>query len=277
MQIGLDPEIREKISISELERHILSVVKEAKNNKRFFEYPTHPKNLLSAICSDLDGSRSTIEESFDLKFSESLALLKRRCLLMDSIDKYPCICLSSVGEKSNFHEGIFILVDSAQEIVDFLKKEVPNLDSVVEQYYLESLRACQEGLYISSVICLGSASERAIDCLGEAVVKYDSQYTKEIENKYTSNVAEYIANSIKQIFSSIKDTDGHFIEELKNKLKGISVIYRLNRNDAGHPAQISMDIGRDEQECYLNQFRRYVVTIFKAIEIMDNNHHIPNK
>jgi hypothetical protein len=264
MEIGLNPEIRENISISELERHILRAIKEARNSKRFFEYPTHPKNLLNAICSN-----STIEESFDLKFSESLALLKRRGLLMDSIDKDACICLSSVGEKSNFHEGILILVDSAQEIVDFLKKEVLNLDPVVEQYYLESLHACQDGLYISSVICLGAASERAIDCLGEAVIKYDLQHKKGIENKYTSNVAEYVANNIKQIFD--RDINGHFIEELKSKLKGISVIYRLNRNDAGHPAQISMDIGRDEQECYLNQFRRYVVTIFKAIEMLGNN------
>ena len=48
------------------------------------------------------------------------------------------------------------------------------------------------------------------------------------------------------------------------------MIYRLNRNEAGHPSSLPQDWQRDEQECYLNQFRRYVCTVFKAIAILEN-------
>jgi hypothetical protein len=46
-------------------------------------------------------------------------------------------------------------------------------------------------------------------------------------------------------------------------------IYRLNRNDAGHPTSVPMGITRCEQENYLNSFRRYIVTIPKVMELLE--------
>ena len=66
----------------------------------------------------------------------------------------PGIRPTSLWEKSFLEDEIIILVDDAKEIVDSLKADIPNLDPVVEQYYLESLRTCQNGFYISSVVFL---------------------------------------------------------------------------------------------------------------------------
>lgn len=212
---------------------------------------------------------SAQKDRFLRKYQESIEVLYRRGLIIHEYGKLygHHFILSSIGEKSDLHEDILILIDDAQEIINSIKEKIPNLDPVVEQYYLESLRACQEGLYISSVICLGAASERAIHCLAEAIINYDSNYRTGIENQqYISSLIRYLSRNIDQIFGSI--TDGAFRSELKDKLEGIGRIYRLNRNEAGHPDKIPQDWQRDEQECYLNQFRRYIMTIFQAIDFL---------
>ena len=179
------------------------------------------------------------------------------------------VCLTSDGERSGFEDDVLTLIDDAQEIVNKIKDEIPNLDDVVEQYFLESLRTCQEGCYIASVICLGAASERAIHCLAQAVIKHDDNRRQDIEDQRSiSALTNYLLDNVKQIFKPIVHLA--FQLELRDKLGGMAVIYRLNRNEAGHPSTLPQDWQRDEQECYLNQFRRYVCTVFKAISILEN-------
>ena len=98
------------------------------------------------------------------------------------------VYLTSIGMNSDFDDGILLLVDKPEEIVSALEKKIGTLDDVARQYYLESLRAYQEGLYISSVICLGAASERAIHWLAESVSGLyrngSEKHRKEIEREY---------------------------------------------------------------------------------------------
>lgn len=262
----LNQEQRKNITLSELARHIL----------HFFKTVGHgdylPEDLLKLLCRKANGSDYELDWDqwdFPERFSEVIALLKRRGLLMEKIgvthSDVHRLCLTSVGKRSGLSDEIIILIDGAQEIVNLLKEEISELDPIVEQYYLESLRACQEGLYISSVICLGAASERAVDCLKEAIVKYDPQH-KTLEKKRTSDSVKYILANIKQIFDPVVDLQ--LRDDLKEQLDLAEKIYRLNRNEAGHPRSISMNITRCEQENYLSSFRRYAVTIFRAIEML---------
>ena len=119
---------------------------------------------------------------------ESVTLLERRGLVMRDIsssggriyNKF-IIYLTSIGVQSDFDDEALLLVDKPEGIVGALEQKVGDLDEVVRQYYLESLRAYQEGLYISSVICLGAASERAIHWLAETIESYSEKYQEEIE------------------------------------------------------------------------------------------------
>lgn len=262
----LNQDKRKSISVSELERYIF----------RFFKTVEHedysPDALLRLLCrvpNSSDYGSDWDQWDFPLKFSEAIALLERRGLLMDKVgvthSDVHKLCLTSVGKKSKFN-GIIILIDDAQEIVDSLKDEVDNLDPVVEQYYLESLRACQEGLYISSAICLGAASERAIDCLKEAIVNYDPKH-KVLERKWTSDAVKYILGIFKQIFDP--SVDRMLRNDLKEQLELTERLYRTNRNDAGHPRKVAKSIGRCEQENHLYMFRRYAVTIFTVINELE--------
>ena len=279
MDLPLSEEQRKEITIAELSRLIFRVIRE--RSARSDMWSISSRNLLNDFYNESAGPRMTKPqepvrgEDFFLKFSEAIALLKRRGLLMDKIDTDttypPFIYLTSAGRKSSLDDyGTLILIDGAQEIVDSLKGQIPNgLDPVVEQYYLESLRACQEGLYISSVICLGAASERTIDCLVQAVAEKYPERSRKIEELYsTSAQIHYLSDkdNFKQVFGSIKDDI--FRGEIKDRLSGIAQIYRRNRNEAGHPGPVPMDITRDEQESHLNSFRRYAAVVFKAIEAL---------
>ena len=192
MELHLDEEQREKINVPELVRHVLRYLKffveKARagsschqfHRKGVEEWFLH--SLQEQVCPENMRQREVKNPRFYRKFSEAIALLKRRGLLMDVVDcKYPAVLLTLVGEGSDFADGIMILIDDAQEIVHKIREEIPNLDDVVEQYYLESLRTCQEGCYIASVICLGAASERAINCLADAIIKHDASRREGIE------------------------------------------------------------------------------------------------
>ena len=98
------------------------------------------------------------------------------------------VYLTSVGIKSDIQDEILLLVNEPEEIVDALEQKVGNLDEVVRQYYLESLRAYQEGLYISSVICLGAASERAIHWLAKSMEAYSPKYQAKIKTRREGNI-----------------------------------------------------------------------------------------
>ena len=123
----------------------------------------------------------------------------------------------------------------------------------------------KKGLYISSVICLGAASERAIHWLAETIESYSEKYQEEIEKRRNGNISrltEYLSNTV------IPDIFGHdkkLEEELKDRLNGLGNLYRENRNEAGHPKTIYQSWLEEDQGRLLIYFRRYITTICEAI------------
>ena len=204
---------------------------------------------------------------------EAITLLERRGLVVRNVPRQGrggfedqfVVYLTSIGIKSNIDDEVLLLVDKPEEIVGALEQKVGNLDEVVRQYYLESLRAYQEGLYISSVICLGAASERAIHWLAESIESYSEQYQEEIEKRrhgHISRLTEYLSNTV------IPNTfveDKNFARELKDLLDGLGNLYRENRNEAGHPKTIYQSWLEEDQGRLLIYFRRYISTICEAI------------
>ena len=277
MKVRLNEKEREKITVNELARFIFRLAKAEKGHGH------NSRGSATDILNDIyvEGRKAVekIGEDFTLKFYEAVALLKRRGLIMgvgytehrshDNTDWFrQWLYLTSVGERSDIGKDAIILIDDAQGIVNSLKSQVSNLDPVVEQYYLESLRTCQEGFYVSSAICLGAASERIIHCLADAIIKHNSRYEQKIQanRREISKLIEYLSQNIKNLSDGI--IDDSFMNDVREELDGIAQIYRRNRNKAGHPRKIHDDIGRAEQENYLHSFRRYALTIFKAIAIL---------
>ena len=172
--------------------------------------------------------------------------------------------LTSIGIKTKWDE-ISLLVDKPQETIDSLEQKIGTLDKVVKQYYLESLRAYQEGLYIASVLCLGVASERAIHWLAESIESHSEQYQEELKKGregMISCLTKYLSDTV---IPNIFQDDKKFKQELKNQLNELGKVYRENRNEVGHPRNVIPDYPRESQEIFLIQFRKYIRTICKAI------------
>ena len=205
------------------------------------------------------------------KVLEAVTLLERRGLVVRNIrsslrgghpDQF-VVYLTSIGIKSNIDDEVILLVDKPEEIVRALEEKTGDLDEVVRQYYLESLRAYQEGLYISSVICLGAASERAIHWLAESIESHFKQYQGKFEVR--RNMPDLIKYLSDNVIPNIFGADKHFGDELKKRLNGLGNLYRENRNEAGHPQTVDQNWLGEDQEILLIHFRRYITTICEAI------------
>ena len=213
-----------------------------------------------------------LSHSDHAKVLEAITLLERRGLVVRNVpeqgrggyrDQF-VVYLTSIGRKSKIDDDIILLVDKPEEIVGKLADSVESLDDIVRQYYLESLRAFQEGLYISSVICLGAASERAILWLTESIESSYPKYQQPIQKRRRkiSDVTKYLSGSI---LSDIFPNDATFETELRKRLVLLGDLYRENRNEAGHPKAVDQSWLGEDQEYLLIQFRRYITTICEAI------------
>ncbi|MFC1715275.1 hypothetical protein ACFL6S_16520 [Candidatus Poribacteria bacterium] len=270
MQTSFNAAERENKTVNELAGLIGYILKEEART-----ISNIPLEMLKHLYGeDTPNSR----DAFFRKFYEAIALLEQWGLVVYYMERRGffgrsdfyahCLLLTSVGRETDFRDEILIL-DDAQEIVNSLKKEIPNLDGVVSQYYQDSIRACQVGAYNSSSLSLGGASERAIELLTKKVSKKCPRHAKHLRSMKIANKTKYLEKNFKNIFGFITDDSLKF--DLKDRLSGLAHMYRRNRNEAGHPRDTPLDITRDEQVCYLNSFRRYARTIFKAIELLDPN------
>ena len=207
-------------------------------------------------------------DSVHFKLSNAIVNLEKKGLLVrvfDRLQNDPGVCLTTIGVKSDVDDDVLLLVDNPEEIVAALEQKIGRLDDVVRQYYLESLRAYQEELYISSVICLGAASERAIHWLADAIEANFQNYQTQIQKKRNGSIAGLTEYLTEDVVPNISNYDKRFAKELVERLKGLARVYRENRNEAGHPQTVEQSWLRDDQEILLLHFRRYITTISTAI------------
>ena len=238
--------------------------------------------LVDDLRKDLFSDRSDPQKYSDhATLLEAIILLERRGLVARDLpygwlggnqDKF-MVHLTSAGIKSKIDDAVFLLVDKPEKTVGALEERVGNLDPVVRQYYVESLRAHQEELYISSVICLGAASERAIHWLAESIASSSPRYQGKLDKKRNiSDLIKYLADSV---IPNIFGNDKTFARELKELLDELGNLYRKNRNDAGHPKTVEQISWLGEgQAARLDLFRRYITTICESIERLKNNGNV---
>ena len=274
MRTNLDDQERKNILEMDVESVAKIVFRNMKDNfKSYLDESTFSRPYIEDLRRTLFGGGDRYaSRREDAKFLEAITLLERRGLVVRNIahkgrggyeDQFH-VYLTSLGIKSNVDDEVILLVDKPEEIVRALEQKVGNLDEVVRQYYLESLRAYQEGLYISSVICLGAASERAILWLAESIESSYPKYQQPIQKRRRniSDLTKYLSGSI---LSDIFPNDATFETELRKRLVLLGDLYRENRNEAGHPKTVDQSWLGEDQEILLIHFRRYITTICEAI------------
>lgn len=162
--------------------------------------------------------------------------------------------LKQIGEDKDYYP-VFLDPDGT---ISKLKSDIPNIDLIALDYFEEALWAIQKNLYLSAAVTMGCASECSILALIDAVVDYYNSSDPDLNNKFNRD------NRIKPKFEVLKNTirDKGLKKDLLDKFKPDKVkcddinrkfidfetmldmmfhIYRINRNDAGHPTGTEYD------------------------------------
>lgn len=160
-----------------------------------------------------------------------------------------------------------------------IEESIPNMDSIALDYFRESLWAIKKRLYLSATVTMGCASERSILLLIEAVLNYYSNDKTLISNFNKSNS---IKKKFNLLIKTIKDkdlknellskyqSDNDKIDEIRRLFVDIDThldqmfsIYRINRNDAGHPT--GRKFNEDIVKATAAMFKNYCEIIYGLI------------
>jgi hypothetical protein len=204
-------------------------------------------------------------------------------IVMTSANRYttgwPWLSVTAHGKE--------VLAKSGPPVYDYdgymadLKKRVPDLDTVVEQYIGESLRTYQGNSYLASMAMLGCASERAMRVLFDAylgAIDKEAKTDKEAKNrnKLRSRLeGREISRAYAEFRKSFDTTraqvhDSTIVNDFDVHVDGVFQFIRLLRNSILHPSG-NPTITNAIIYANLQQFSQYVETIFRLVSFYKNN------
>jgi len=130
--------------------------------------------------------------------------------------------------------------------LNFLRKLVPILDPVMEQYVTEGLKAYERGTYFASAVMVGAASEKGVYLLGESMRKVfkDPKQTAKLEGfingRSMNSLFGFIQNVITQAQQPPRIIPYSVTEGASPHLISLIEAIRVQRNDAVHPQNASV-------------------------------------
>ena len=268
MHTRLSREKWEQMDVESLANHVFRFIK-AKMSSDPDGRDFYPVVRLRRELLDDAGEHNPV------KLIQAIRLLEKKDLVVRDTPDPPrtflkeendIIELTSKGIESKPDKTI-LMVDTPSDIVNELEQDVGKLDAVVKQYYLESLRTYRTELYIASVLCLGVASERAIDWFAESVKGFCSaSLQKTLEKKINQNISGLTKYLSDTIIPTIFDKNEKTKKDLRKQLDWHAQLYRENRNDAGHPQGVVQDWSQEDQWIPLKQFPQFITVLHEAIE-----------
>lgn len=155
-----------------------------------------------------------------------------------------------------------------------IKSEVPQLDSIIEAYLIESVRTYNINQLLSSTITLGCASEKALMVLIDTFKQTfkdsakKAAFSKKVDDKFIKAQFDEFDKAIRQ---SLSQMPYELKENYTNTLTGVFQMIRYNRNAAGHPTGKQVD--KDTLFANLQVFIPYCKYIYELKDYLDKNQH----
>lgn len=173
-----------------------------------------------------------------------------------------------------------VFLDPVSTIQD-IRDSIRNMDSVALDYFQESLWAIKKGLYLSATVTLGCASEQSILLLIEAILDYygddelrvkfnnrrsiKSKFDLLVETIQNKNLKKEVPEKFRSDKVKYEEITRLFID-FDTMLNQIFSIYRINRNEAGHPTGRHFD--EDIVKANAAMFKKYCEVIFGLISYL---------
>jgi hypothetical protein len=234
---------------------------------------TQVENILqSGIEQKIKRRLSSAESQLVMEMIHELVVSN---IIMPAADRmnsgWPWFGLTSYG-----HE---VLARSGPPVYDYdgymveVRRAVSSLDSVVERYLSEALRAFQANLYLASMVMLGCASERAITLLINSYVAAieDPANQQKLQSRVSGRDISVAYDRFRESFNSTRSQfSSAQIHDFDAHVDGIFSFIRLLRNSIVHPAA-SPNITNPLVYANLQQFVYYIGTIFNLVDHFSSN------
>lgn len=187
-------------------------------------------------------------------------------------DSWPWLSVTAYGKKAL--DSTDPIPNDSTGYLARIKKEVPQLDTVIETYLIESIRTYNINQLLSSTITIGCASEKCLLVLIETFTKSfrDANkrlnFEKKIEGKFIKTQYDEFNKAMHptrpQLPYSLR-------EPYENRLNGVFDLIRNNRNGAGHPTGKQVD--KDTLFSSLQVFIPYCKYVYDLKDFLDKNQH----
>jgi len=187
-------------------------------------------------------------------------------------DSWPWLSLTEYGKKALTSE--LPIPNDPSGYLNRIKKEIPDLDYVIEVYLMESLKTFNINQLLSSTITLGCASEKA---LLELIATYAEtfnnisrreQFLKRTEGRFIKTQFDEFDKNIRGILSTLPND---LKDRYSGTLNGVFEMIRSNRNAAGHPS--GQQIDKDTLFANLQVFIPYCKYIYELRSHFNENKH----
>ncbi len=157
--------------------------------------------------------------------------------------------------------------------LQYLRSEITSLDDIILMYITEALHGYLRGLFLSSTVMLGGASEKAFLLLFEAYTNAlsDDKKKKEFTDKLNLQIKQKIY-LLRQEFDFLKERKyfpKNLSDDMEIQLDGIYNFIRTCRNDVGHPSGRKIDRGLAYAN--LRLFVPYCKRIYNLIDHFNKN------
>lgn len=187
-------------------------------------------------------------------------------------DSWPWLSVTAYGKKA---------LDSTDPVPNDptgylarIKKEVPQIDTVIETYLLESIRTYNINQLLSSTITLGCASEKCLLVLIEAFAQSfrdptkQTNFEKKIEGKFIKTQYDEFNKAMQPTRPQLPYI---LRESYENRLNGVFDLIRNNRNNAGHPTGKQVD--KETLFSNLQVFIPYCKYVYGLRDYLIKNQH----
>ena len=187
-------------------------------------------------------------------------------------DSWPHLSLTEYGEK--VLESDEPVPNDPSGYLNRIKKEIPELDNVIEIYLSESIRTYNINQLLSATITLGCASEKALLLL---IVSYTETFDDNIlrEKFIKKTEGKFIKTQFEEFDKDFRSIMGQLPNDLRdnyaNTLTGIFEMIRRNRNLAGHPTGKQID--KDTLFANLQVFIPYCKYIYDLKKYFNDTKH----
>lgn len=170
-------------------------------------------------------------------------------------------------------EGVLgSLVHKPNQYIDYLKSHIPNMDPRIVIYLRESLEGFNRGLYFSSSVMLGVASETLFEIFIEAYTSAISNKNEQarFERKTKERINAVHKEFIKRELPKLKGKDNFpYKGEFESAITITFDTIRSYRDFAAHP--YDGDIPRDIVRNNLSAFLLFCQRMYRAIDWLKQN------